>query len=194
MSYDTIKIGDKEYEVDEIGGGSWTTAYKYGDSEVILKVHNSDYTKAIALGYPKHPHLPRVEFLGEQGYFSYYKMPLYKQPDYYTDSKAYKRLTKIVDTIDDHYEDASDNTESGPEALHAMLDTLNGEIPKGVYDALVIMVETITNIIDTDGEVDNGVYLDIKNSNMAMDDKGRIILLDPIVAYDRDNYYTGRRG
>jgi hypothetical protein len=189
---ETLTINGVDYKVEKIGNGAWTTAYKYGENEVIAKVHKADFTKAIALGFPKNRHLPKLEFMwtDEEGRYSYYKMPYYDRVSY--GHQYYNKVDKIVDNINGAWNKSMRHHGYSVtrESVDEFYDNVQKKVSKGLFDALVTVIESIAYIMDFGSDDDYDFRLDLGIRNVAVDEKGVFILLDPMVLYSRSLHGT----
>jgi len=166
-------------EVERIGSGRYTTAWR-NNHFVYLQTHEDDRSKEILLRIDgEHLHIPRVERLEwdeRNKKYEWYREPLYK-PLTAKSGDAWKQFKILHKYYNGAYSEAMKRDSYRWDAY-----TFNGvlredmenddQLPQSLRDAVIALI---------DEAGDYGQYMvEITKKNSAVDDDGRLILLDPL--------------
>lgn len=171
-------------EVVKIGQGQFTSAYRVPDSDVVYllsKVNNTtnDYVKEIYT-HIQHPHIPVMETLYREVYFSRMGYRNIYKTRYYNPLTAqsttawahYKTLKNTWERIRTSKYKKPDNWY---QYMGDFIDTLRDEqsVPNSIIDALDLLYSWVT-------AYGSNFLLEFSPRNLKVDDHGNLILLDII--------------
>lgn len=180
-----LTVHDKEYHVERIGRGRYTTAWRNGAACVWLQVHEKDLSKDALADCPSNPHLPKCErfdwFDGSTP-FRLYREPLYQplMASAKTAWRDYKALAFLWNNA--RIAEMNKFTWRDPRTISARTSDFNRtfddmvasspHVPETLRDAVEILVRAAA---------DYGDYrIEITKKNCAVGAEGQLILLDPL--------------
>ena len=188
--------GRAPIKIKKLGAGAFATAYVTTEATppvVYVFTPEDVYDKELLAmardAEPENPHLPQVEKVGETRDQFIYAMPLYRTPLRKADSpsgwKDYTILKKCHEGAYAHW-DARGRT--GKRGYRINEETVACAERTGVspstLEALRILVDTAANYSDE-------YVFEFSPRNLATDDAGNFILLDPL--YDREKLQAKRQ-
>ena len=179
-----LTVGDKTYDVERIGKGRYTTAWRNGTDHVWLQVHEKDLSKDALCMAEANPHLPECESFGwfdGAAPYRLYREPLY-QPLNARSGKAwndFKELYRIFGEV------RISHTWGENKGVSQRTKEFNAKFEDAVQDTIYLsdsIKEAVRTLIYTAANC--GDYgIEISKKNCAVGAKGQLILLDPL--FDR---------
>lgn len=180
-----LTIDDRQLEVEQIGKGRYSTAYKSGET-VYLKTSTDDSSKEMLCSLSgNHKYLPLIQFIGSfNGEYNLYEMPLY-QPLLAASKTAWAEFKVLKQLWEEACKDAVRSAFSyrptPNECARVISDNFNSrvtdsELPEPLKDAVDALVTKCQDY--------GGYQVEISKRNCAVDKDGSLILLDP--CFDRE--------
>jgi hypothetical protein len=183
--------GQGPIKVKKLGAGAFSTAYVTTEATppvVYVFTPEDVYDKELLAmardAEPENPHLPKVEKVGETRDQFIYAMPLYRTPFRKADSpsgwKDYTILKKCLD--DAHWGPVGKRGYRINEETVACAERTG--VSPSTLEALRILVDTAANYSDE-------YVFEFSPRNLATDDAGSLVLLDPL--FDREKLQSKRQ-
>jgi hypothetical protein len=174
MAYnDTIKVNDngKIVKAARHSGGAFSSVYLGPDDSIYVKTN--DPMKSMMVMLSGIPHLPQVEYIGS----NVYKMPKYTTVSELRRGDLDKKAQRVL-KLQEILSEAQSSVGRMPEDWNQFLKTVEKKLPKRIYDAIVTIMEASKTLFPK-----ARMGLDFHTGNIAMDDKGKLIILDPIALW-----------
>lgn len=188
--------GQGPIKIKKLGAGAFATAYLTTEATppvVYVLTPDDVYDKELLAmardAEPGNPHLPQVEKVGETHDQFVYAMPLYRTPFRKTDSPSGWKDYAILKTCrEDAYEHWDPRRLVGKRGYRINEETVACAEAAGVspstLEALRILVDTAANYSDE-------YVFEFSPRNLATDDAGNLVLLDPL--FDREKLQAKRQ-
>lgn len=176
-----LKIDGKPVVVYPLGRGAFTRAFRAGDTAYVVvrpESEDKDVLAAAHSAHPKNPHLPKITFLGElSDDRKVYRMPVY-QPLRAAHKTAWTQFLALKEAVETHRktEDfyARINRYGGYAGMERIVEIAakDKDIPKSLRTALLAILYELSDRRPT-------FNFEFAVRNLAVDEKGRLVLLDP---------------
>jgi len=185
--------GQAPIQIKKLGAGAFATAYVTTEATppVVYVVTPDDvYDKELLAmardAEPNNPHLPKVEKVGETRDQFIYAMPLYRTPLRKADSASgWQDYAILKHCREDAYAHWDARRGTGKRGYRINEETVacaeDAGVSPSTLEALRILVDTAANYSDD-------YVFEFSPRNLATDDAGNFILLDPL--YDREKLYA----
>ena len=165
----------------------WMGEYPDEMGEVINRI-GAFYLAMAKAEEPDNPHLPQVEKVGETPGQSVYAMPLYRAPLRKADSPSgWTEYLTLKACHDEVYEGWNPHRKTGKRGYQINEETYvcaaNAGVSASTLEALRILIDTAANYGDE-------VVFEFAPRNLATDDSGTLVLLDPL--FDREKLLAKR--
>ena len=181
--------GQAPIKVKKLGAGAFATAYvttEVTPPVVYVFTPEDVYDKELLAmardAEPGNPHLPKVEKVGETRDQFIYAMPLYRAPLRKADSASgWQDYAILRHCREDAYEHWDARGRTGKRGYRINEETVacaeRAGVSPSTLEALRILVDTAANYSDD-------YVFEFSPRNLATDDAGTLVLLDPL--YDRE--------
>jgi hypothetical protein len=168
-------------EVERIGKGRYTTAWANG-SHVYLQTDERDASKEMLAHLavePRNPHIPDCRYVGMLERHKVYTMPKYRKVTARDTREAYAQLRRLIAMRDKAYTLAIkargckfDGYDINNEFRELLENGEGASLPETLRDALTQLLDEAENY---------GEYtVEFRRANVAADEAGTLILLDPL--------------
>lgn len=182
-------------DVERIGRGRYATAWRNGSSVYLQVKDGPDCSKEIMESLcGDHACIPATEHMGALGDAKLYRQPLYHK----LRAKDYPEAWRIYKRLRDHAEAAHQEahrrepmrfspSRSASEVLGGTVDRVAAdmEIPKAYRLAIGALSDEVQNYGD--------YHFEFCPRNLAVDNRGRLILLDPVFNWQEVSEDIDRR-
>ena len=188
--------GQGPIKVKKLGAGSFATAYVTTEATppvVYVFTPEDVYDKELLAmardAEPQNPHLPQVEKVGETRDQFIYAMPLYRTPLRKADSPSgWKDYTILKKCREGAYAHWDARLWTGKRGYRINEETVacaeRAGVSPSTLEALRILVDTAANYSDE-------YVFEFSPRNLATDDAGSLVLLDPL--FDREKLQAKRQ-
>src|SRR5262249_9189784 len=160
---------DEQKHVTRIGSGRYCTAWKNGNGDVWLQVHEKDYSKDILAQLPDNPHLPKVESIGWFDGRAPYR--LYKSVEYRPLTAKCKEAWKMYKALHEAWVKCRFST-SALQTANKYAQDVNEQF-RSYVDAFfpdTPILNAVDSLIDESYNYDS-YCIEITKKNCAVDDK-----------------------
>lgn len=154
-----------------LGAGAFAKVYEYENSVYAIVNHgqkHSDYSKEAVANFASGLNVPEIEVLGHTDSAIIYKMPLY-QP---LTTKNYKAWDNFRMLLKCWNQTSGKVFRSGLDFNYSFLD----RVKESALDEEI--KESVESIISAGSNYGDNYRIEICKRNLAVDDKGNLILLD----------------
>lgn len=183
--YKLLLPGNVTVTTERIGKGRFCTAYLAEDNHTVylsVNTDRGDHSKEMLIGLQGLPHIPVIEEIGTHGANKVYKTVRYNAPLRAIARRAWKDYRILAKAQNEHYTTECNLSRSQNRQLDFYaINCATVHSTRGKVAATV--TETLENLADA--AANYGSYLfEFAARNLASDDSGELILLDPVFDWE----------